>query len=53
MRNGIPMNGVRMATKRKGFLCLEAEGAAIEFKNLSLIALDEGFIEADHIVKPL
>ena len=37
--NGKFVNGVRHATQRNGFLCLEAEGAKIEMKNFRLIEL--------------
>jgi hypothetical protein len=37
--NGKFVNGVRNATQRKGYLCLEAEGAPINMRNFSLIEL--------------
>ena len=37
--NGKFVNGVRNATQRKGYLCLEAEGAAIHMRNFRLIEL--------------
>lgn len=49
--NGKYVNGIRMATNRKGYLCLEAEGARIEFKNLQIIELDAGVIADEHVVK--
>ncbi|MCI0922399.1 3-keto-disaccharide hydrolase [Sphingobacterium rhinopitheci] len=51
--NGKYVNGVRLASNRKGYLCLEAEGAPIEFKNLHLIELDGGVISDQHIVKEI
>lgn len=51
--NGKYVNGIRMATHRKGYLCLEAEGAKIEFKNLRIIELDEGYILDEHIVNSI
>jgi hypothetical protein len=40
--NGIFVNGVRNATQRKGYLCLEAEGARIHMRNFKLIELPTG-----------
>lgn len=37
--NGKFVNGVSQATQRKGYLCLEAEGAKIEMRNFKLIEL--------------
>jgi len=34
-------------------LCLEAEGAKIEFRNLQIIELEEGFILPEHVVEQL
>src|SRR5690606_6215312 len=42
--NGKFVNGISQASKRKGYLCLEAEGAHIEFRNLQVIELEEGSI---------
>lgn len=51
--NGKFVNGVRGSTQRKGYLCLESEGAKIEFRNLKLVELDEGYILPEQIVTPL
>lgn len=48
--NGKFVNGISKSSQRKGYLCLEAEGAKIEFRNFKLIELDDGFILPDHIV---
>ncbi|NQD70533.1 DUF1080 domain-containing protein [Sphingobacterium shayense] len=48
--NGKFVNGIRDASKRKGYLCLESEGAHIEFRNLRVIELDEGSIQESQIV---
>jgi hypothetical protein len=40
--NGVFVNGLARASKRKGFLCLEAEGARIHFKNLRILELPPG-----------
>jgi hypothetical protein len=51
--NGKYVNGIRQSSQRKGYLCLEAEGAKIEFRNLQLIELEEGFILPEHVVETL
>lgn len=51
--NGKYVNGISKSTNRKGYLCLEAEGAHIEFKNLEIIELDNGYILDKYIVKEL
>lgn len=51
--NGKYVNGIRQSSKRKGYLCLEAEGARIEFRNLQIIELDEGHILPEQIVETL
>lgn len=51
--NGKFVNGIRQASKRKGYLCLEAEGARIEFRNLQVIELDEGYIFPEQVVEQL
>lgn len=48
--NGKFVNGIRQASQRKGYLCLEAEGARIEFRNLQIIELEEGYILPEHVV---
>lgn len=40
--NGKFVNGVSKATQKKGYLCLEAEGAEIYFRNFTLIELPPG-----------
>ncbi len=51
--NGKYVNGIRESSQRKGYLCLEAEGARIEFRNLQVIELDEGYILPEHVVEEL
>jgi len=36
------VNGISKSTQKKGYLCLEAEGAEIEFRNFKLIELAPG-----------
>lgn len=40
--NGKFVNGVRGATQKKGYLCLEAEGAEIHFRNIRVLELPPG-----------
>lgn len=51
--NGKYVNGIRQSSQRKGYLCLEAEGARIEFRNLQVIELDEGYILPEQVVEKL
>jgi hypothetical protein len=40
--NGKFVNGISKSTQRRGYLCLEAEGAPIRFRNLKIIELPPG-----------
>jgi hypothetical protein len=40
--NGKFVNGVSKASQKKGYLCLESEGAEIHFRNFSLVVLPSG-----------
>jgi hypothetical protein len=40
--NGKFVNGVSKATQRKGYLCLESEGAQIHFRNIRILELPPG-----------
>lgn len=51
--NGKFVNGIRQSSQRKGYLCLEAEGARIEFRNLQVIELEDGYILPEHVVEKL
>lgn len=51
--NGKYVNGIRQSSQRKGYLCLEAEGARIEFRKLQVVELDEGYILPEQIVEKL
>jgi hypothetical protein len=37
------VNGISQSTQRSGYLCLEAEGAEIHFRNLKIVTLPKGF----------
>lgn len=40
--NGKFVNGITGSSQKKGYICLESEGAEIHFRNLRLIILDPG-----------
>jgi hypothetical protein len=40
--NGKFVNGISKASQKKGYLCLESEGAEIHFRNFSLVVLPSG-----------
>ena len=45
--NGKFVNGISKSTQKKGYLCLEAEGAEIHFRNLTLVELPPGVTSAE------
>lgn len=47
--NGKFVNGIANATQKKGYLCLEAEGALIQFRNLQIVELPAGVTHEDQI----
>jgi len=47
--NGRFVNGVRGSTQKKGYLCLEAEGAEIHFRNIRILELPPGVITPEQI----
>ncbi len=51
--NGKFVNGIRQSSQRKGYLCLESEGARIEFRNLQIIELEDGFVLPEQVVEKL
>ena len=40
--NGKFVNGISRSSQRKGYLCLESEGAEIHFRNIKLMELPAG-----------
>ena len=42
--NGKFVNGLRDSGRKKGYLCLEAEGAEIHFRNIRILELPKGII---------
>nr|WKN37694.1 alginate lyase family protein [Tunicatimonas sp. TK19036] len=45
--NGKFVNGLSHATQKKGYLCLESEGAEIHFRNLRIVELPPGVTSAE------
>lgn len=49
--NGKFVNGVSHATVKKGYLCLESEGAEIHFRNIRILELPPGITTAEQVAK--
>jgi predicted nucleic acid binding AN1-type Zn finger protein len=47
--NGKFVNGIRDSQYKKGYLCLESEGAEIHFRNLKILELPGGVISPEEI----
>jgi hypothetical protein len=47
--NGKFVNGVSHSSRKKGYLCLEAEGAEIHFRNIRILELPPGILKASEI----
>lgn len=47
--NGKFVNGIRDSQRKKGYLCLEAEGAEIHFRNIRIMELPGSVITEDQI----
>jgi hypothetical protein len=45
--NGKFVNGISRASQKKGYICLESEGAEIHFRNLRIIELPPGVISEE------
>lgn len=45
--NGKFVNGIRGATQKKGYLCLESEGAEIHFRNIRIMELPPGMMSPE------
>ena len=50
--NGMFVNGVSESSVKKGYLCLESEGADIHFRNIRIMALPPG-ITSDEQTAPV
>lgn len=51
--NGKFVNGISKATQKKGYLCLESEGAEIHFRNFKIIELPPSVTSAEQIAPEL
>ena len=47
--NGKFVNGISQSSQKKGYLCLESEGAEIQFRNLRIIELPSGVTSAEQV----
>ena len=47
--NGKVVNGVSRSTRKKGYLCLESEGAEIHFRNARILELPPGVTSPEQI----
>jgi hypothetical protein len=47
--NGKFVNGLSQASQKKGYICLESEGAKIHFRNLRLVELPAGVTMPDQV----
>jgi hypothetical protein len=45
--NGVFVNGVSRSTQKKGYICLESEGAEIHFRNIKIMELPPGVTSAE------
>jgi hypothetical protein len=51
--NGKFVNGVSRSSRRKGYLCLESEGAEIHFRNIRILELPPGVTTPDQVAPGL
>jgi hypothetical protein len=51
--NGAFVNGVSRSSRRKGYLCLESEGAEIHFRDLRILELPPGVTTPDQVAPVL
>lgn len=47
--NGKFVNGIRQSSRKKGYLCLESEGAPVQFRNLRIMELPPGYAKESEI----
>jgi hypothetical protein len=45
--NGKFVNGISQSTQKKGYICLESEGAEIHFRNIKIVELPAGVTSAE------
>ncbi len=46
--NGKFVNGISKASVKKGYICLESEGAEIHFRNIKIMELPPGITSAEN-----
>jgi hypothetical protein len=51
--NGKFVNGISRSTQKKGYLCLESEGAEIHFRNIQIMELPPGVTAPEQIAPVL
>jgi hypothetical protein len=51
--NGRFINGISKSTQKKGYICLESEGAEIHFRNIKIIELPAGITSPEQTAPPL
>ena len=51
--NGKLVNGVSRSSRRKGYLCLESEGAEIHFRNIRILELPPGVTTPEQVAPAL
>ncbi len=51
--NGKFVNGISRSTQKKGYLCLESEGAEIHFRNIRILELPPGVTSAEQAAPEL
>lgn len=51
--NGKFVNGISKSTQKKGYICLESEGAEIHFRNIKIMELPPGVTSAQQIAPEL
>jgi hypothetical protein len=47
--NGKFVNGLRASERKKGYICLEAEGAEIHFRNIRILELPDGITTPEQV----
>jgi hypothetical protein len=51
--NGKFVNGLSQSSQKKGYICMESEGAEIHFRHLKIMELPPGVTSAEQTAKPL
>ena len=51
--NGKFVNGISRSSQRKGYICLESEGAEIHFRNIKIMELPPGVTSSDQVAPVL